>query len=68
MAKLVKKKFILVDAMGRDSLIAQYGVTRATVYNALNYRTDSEQAQNIRRSALEQHGGQVTYKSILVHA
>lgn len=68
MAKLVKKKIIIVDNTGRNNLMLRFGCCRATVMNALGYYSNSSLAQDIRQAALEKEGGQVTTKSILIRA
>lgn len=54
----VKKiKIIKVSPDGRKKLIERYGCRKQTIYNALGFRSNSRQAENIRQDALNEFGG-----------
>lgn len=53
----LKKKCISISSESARALANETNVSRATVYNALNYTTNSELAQKIRRLAMETYGG-----------
>lgn len=57
-----KKKVIVVPSGNVKKLADLHGVTRAMVYNALSYHTNSEVAQIIRRQAIDLYGGVHTTK------
>ena len=59
---LVKKKIIKVPVGSVMRIAEANKVSRATVYNALNYNSSNEQAQIIRREAVEYYGGVKTEK------
>ena len=61
---MVKKKIIRVKSSAVEMLIAKHGTTKATVYNALSYRSNSEQAKLIRHQALKEFGGIEESKTI----
>ena len=53
----VKKiKIIKVSPEGRKMLAARYGCRRETIYNALAFRSQSKQAEEIRQDALNDFG------------
>lgn len=52
-----KKKIIKVPTNCILQIAKSHGVTRAAVYNALGYRSNSEQAGVIRKEAMELYGG-----------
>lgn len=58
----IKKKIIKVPVGSVSRLAQANNVSRATVYNALNYNSSNEQAQIIRREALSLYGGVTTEK------
>ena len=59
----VKKiKIIKVPLEGRKKLAERYGCRRETIYNALGFRSQSKQAENIRQDALNEFGGVETDK------
>lgn len=59
----VKKiKIIKVSREGRKKLFERYGCRRETIYNALGFRSQSKQAENIRQDALNEFGGIETYR------
>ena len=60
-----KKKIIKVPRKNLDLLAKSMGVSLATVWGALAYRSDSENAQQIRRLAIQAYGGIETTKVIL---
>ena len=54
----VKKiKIIKVSLEGRKMLAERYGCRRETIYNALAFRSQSKQAEEIRNDALNEFGG-----------
>ena len=59
-----KKKIIQVSRKNVDALAKAVGVKNTTVWNALAFRSDSENAQQIRRLALSSYGGIETYKMV----
>lgn len=60
-----KKKIIQVPRKNVDALAKAMGCKNVTVWNALAFRSDSENAQQIRRLALSTYGGIETTKIIL---
>ena len=61
-----KIKIIKVPLEGRLKLAEKYGCRRETIYNALAFRTHSEQSERIRNDALELYGG-VKYNKVVFH-
>lgn len=59
-----KKKIIQVPRKNIDSLAKAVGVKNVTVWNALAFRSDSENAKQIRRLAISSYGGIETYKMV----
>ncbi len=57
MAKLVRKKRIIVPVDKISVLMARFDCKRVAVYNALGYRSQSDMAKNIRKMALNEFGG-----------
>lgn len=57
MAKLVRKKRIIVPVDKISVLMARFDCKRVAVYNALSYRSQSDMAKNIRKMALNEFGG-----------
>lgn len=53
----LKRKYITVPRGSVEAISNALNVNRASVYNALNYTTNSETAQQIRRLALSTYGG-----------
>lgn len=54
----VKKiKIIKVSLEGRKKLAERYGCRRETIYNALGFRSQSKQSEDIRQAALNEFGG-----------
>ena len=61
----VKKiKIIKVSLEGRKKLAERYGCRMETIYNALAFRSQSKQAEEIRQDALNEFGGVKTDKVI----
>ena len=60
-----KKKIIQVPRKNIDLLAKAMQVAPVTVWNALAFRSDSDNAQQIRRLALSTYGGIETVKTIL---
>ena len=59
----VKKiKIIKVPLEGRKKLAERYGCRRETIYNALSFRSQSKQSEDIRQAALNEFGGVETDK------
>jgi hypothetical protein len=63
----VKKiKIIKVSLEGRKMLAARYGCRRETIYNALAFRSQSKQAEEIRNDALNEFGGVETERVVFL--
>ncbi len=60
-----KKKIIQIPPKNVEMLSRMMNVGRVTVYNALAYRSDSENAKLIRQKAISDYGGIETTKTIL---
>ena len=61
----VKKiKIIKVSLEGRKKLAERYGCRMETIYNALGFRSQSNQAESIRQDALNEFGGVKTEKVV----
>ena len=61
----VKKiKIIKVSHEGRKKLAERYGCRRETIYNALGFRSQSKQSEDIRQAALNEYGGVETDKVV----
>lgn len=58
MKKLVKIEKILIDKDKIPKIMKIFGCGKATVYNALAYRSNSQQAQDIRSCALNRYGAE----------
>lgn len=58
-----KKRYITLPKKYKRELEEEFGVTRESVRQALNYISDSEQAEAIRTRALEMNGF-VTFKAV----
>ena len=52
----IKRKIIVVSPEGRKKLAERYGCRRETIYNALGFRSQSKQAENIRNDAMNEFG------------
>lgn len=59
-----KKKIIQIPRKNVDLLAKEMKVAPVTVWNALAFRSDSDNAQQIRRLALSVYGGIETYKIV----
>lgn len=59
-----RKKIIQVPRKNVDLLAKTMNVSTITVWNALAFRSDSDNAQQIRRLALSAYGGIETYKLV----
>ena len=57
MVKTRKMTRIFVDKSKIEKLMTKFDCGRATVYNALSYRTNSDMAEKIRNEALNRYGG-----------
>lgn len=60
-----KKKIIQVPPENVMKIAKAMRVARITVYNALAYRSESENAQLIRKLAINEYGGVETTRIIL---
>lgn len=60
-----KKKIIQVPPKNVELLAKAMNVGKVTVWNALAYRSDSDNAQQIRRLAISSYGGIETTKTIM---
>lgn len=58
MNKVVKIEKILIDKDKIPKIMKIFGCGKATVYNALAYRSNSQQAQDIRSCALNRYGAE----------
>lgn len=59
----VKKiKIIKVPPKVSKKLAERYGCRRETIYNALSFRSQSKQSEDIRQAALNEFGGVETDK------
>lgn len=58
MKKVVKIEKILIDKDKIPKIMKIFGCGKATVYNALAYRSNSQQAQDIRSFALNRYGAE----------
>lgn len=67
MAKMIKKEKIIVPLKQISALMARFDCKKTAVYNALAYRSQSEQAKSIRQVAIKEHDGRkvtvVTFES-----
>lgn len=61
--RVKKKKYITIPDRLKRELITEFGVTSECVRMALNFGTDSEQAEAIRVRAIEM-GGFIAYKAV----
>lgn len=59
-----KIKIIKLPLEGRKILAERYGCRRETIYNALAYRSQSKQSENIRQDALNEFGGVETERVV----
>ena len=57
-----KVKIIKVSLEGRKKLAERYGCCRETIFNALAFRSQSKQSEDIRQAALNEFGGVETDK------
>lgn len=57
-----KAKIIKVPLEGRKKLAERYGCCRETIFNALAFRSQSKQSEDIRQDALNKYGGVETEK------
>lgn len=59
-----KKKIIQISRKNVDLLAESMHVSAVTVWNALAFRSDSDNAVRIRQLALSDYGGIETYKLV----
>lgn len=57
MAKLVRKKKIIVPRNKISVLMSRFECGQCMIYNALAYRSKSDKAEKIRKMALNEFGG-----------
>lgn len=57
MAKLTRKKRIIVPPAKISALMSRFDCGRCMVYNALGYRSQSDMAKKIRKMAMDEFGG-----------
>lgn len=57
MNKVRKKKKILIPARFRKAIIAEFGCGQTTLYAALDYTSNSDQAKKIRFAAINRYEG-----------
>lgn len=57
MAKLVRKKKIIVPRNKISALMSRFDCGKCMVYNALGYRSQSDMAKKIRKMAMDEFGG-----------
>lgn len=62
--KVKKIKIIKVSLEGRKKLAERYGCCRETIFNALAFRSQSKQSEDIRQAALNEYGGVETDKVV----
>ena len=60
----VKRTVIVLTKDKFEALRKSQNAGRSQMYNALNYTSNSQSAQNIRRLALSMYGGEKTTKII----
>lgn len=64
MEKARKKEVISVPVESVRKLMALHACSRASVFNALGYRSNSKKAERIRHDAIELFGGVVNKLSV----
>lgn len=64
---IIKREIITVPRGSVEGLCKATNVKKGTVYNALNYTSNSEIAQKIRKLALNEYGGFKIKKPIFVN-
>lgn len=57
MSRVIKIKKILVSSSAVEKIMSIWGCSKATVYNALAFRSKSKLASEIRNAALNSYGG-----------
>ena len=60
-----RKKIIQISRKNVDLLAKEMNCAPVTIWNALAFRSDSENAKQIRRLAMSAYGGIETVKTIL---
>lgn len=60
----IRRPIITLKKDQFQKLCVDLDVKRAAVYNALNYTSNSESAQNIRQKAISTYGGVKNYRVI----
>ena len=63
---IIKRPIIAVPRGSIEGLCKATNVKKSTVYNALNYVSNTEMAEKIRSLALEEFGGFKTIKPIFI--
>lgn len=64
MKKAIRKPLIVVPLGTPQKMAEVFNVTAQSVYDALNYSSNSEKAMKIRKEALELYGGVSTEKVV----
>lgn len=59
-----RKKIIKLSKVGIEYLMSSHKCCRATVYNALAYRSNNATAEIIRQQALKWYGGVETHEYV----
>lgn len=62
---MTRKKIIKIPARSLTPLMNAFNASRASVFNALAFRSESERARMIRKAAVELYGGVETTKLVL---
>ena len=57
MAKLTRKKKIIVPRAKISALMSRFDCGQCMVYNALGYRSQSDMAKKVRKMAMDEVGG-----------
>lgn len=66
MAKIQKTDKILVDLSAIHKLMDAFGCNKTTVYNALAFRTNSDMAKSIRKTAVDRFSGVKTKQTRII--
>lgn len=66
MAKLRKKKIIQVPPGNVEKICKLLRCRRTAVYDALAFKTNSELANSIRQTAIDNYGGVHTSKLVMI--
>lgn len=66
MPRNIRKKKIIVPYGTLSRMAEAFGCQIRTVRKALNFETDSEQAQLLRNKALKEYGGMLQHSIVVV--